>query len=41
MDTHAECLNCSEVEALGYFQLLNMKYNDRNKVTKRVRATLF
>ena len=36
MDTDFECLSCGEVEALGYFQLSDMRYDDRNEVTKRV-----
>ena len=27
-------MNCSEVEALGYFQSSDIRYNDRNMVTK-------
>ena len=34
MDTNVECLSCGEVEALGYFQLLDMGYDDRNAVTE-------
>ena len=36
MHTNVEYLSCGEVEALGYFQLLEMRYNDRNVVTARV-----
>ena len=36
MVTNVECLSCGEVEALGYFQLSDMKYDERNVVTKRV-----
>ena len=34
IDTNVKCLNCGEVEALGYFQLSDMRYDDRNAVTK-------
>ena len=40
MDTGVEGLSCGEVEALGYFQLSDMRYDDRNAVTKRVSATV-
>ena len=40
MHTNVENLSCSEVEALGYFQLLDMTYDDRNMVTERVSATV-
>ena len=36
MDTDAECLSCAEVEALGYLQLSEMRYDDSNEVTERV-----
>ena len=36
MHTNVEYLSCSEVEALGYFQLSDMRYDDRNVVTERV-----
>ena len=36
IDTNVECLNYGKVEALGYFQLLDMRYDDRNAVTGRV-----
>ena len=29
MHTNVEYLSCGEVEALGYFQLLHMRYDDR------------
>ena len=29
-------LSCNKVQALGYFQLLGMRYNDRNMVTEKV-----
>ena len=29
-------LSCGKVEALGYFEILHMKYNDTKVVTKRV-----
>ena len=34
MDTNVKCLSCGKVEALGYFQLSDMRYNDMNAVTK-------
>ena len=40
MHTNVEYLSCGEVEALGYFQLLDMRYDDRNLVTKSVRTTV-
>ena len=40
MDTNVECLSCGEVEALGYSQLSDMSYYDRNVVTKRVTTTV-
>ena len=40
MHTNVEYLSCGEVEALGYFQLLEMRYNDRNVVTARVSTTV-
>ena len=33
---NVEYLGCGEVEALGYFQLLDMRYNDTNAVIERV-----
>ena len=39
MHTNAEYLNCSEVKALEYFQLLDMRYDDTNVVTKKVLDT--
>ena len=36
MHTNVEYLSCGEVEALGYFQLSDKKYDDRNVVTKGV-----
>ena len=36
MSTNAEYLSCNKVEALGYFQLLDIRYNNRNVVTERV-----
>ena len=32
MHTNVEYLSCGEVEALGYFQLSDMRYDDRNVV---------
>ena len=40
MDTNVECSSCGEVEALRYFQLLDMRYDHRNAVTERVSATV-
>ena len=39
MDTNVEYWSCGKVEALGYFQLLDMRYNDRNMVTERASTT--
>ena len=39
MDTIVECLSCSKVEDLGYFQLSDMRYHDSNVVTERVSTT--
>ena len=36
MHINVEYLSWGEVEALGYFQLSDMRYDDRNVVTKRV-----
>ena len=33
-------VTCSKVEALGYFQLLDMRYDDGNVVTERVSTTV-
>ena len=35
-DTDFECLSCGKVEAVGYFQLSDMTYNDRNALTKKL-----
>ena len=35
-----EYLSCSEVEALGYFQLSDMRYNDSNVAAKIVSTTV-
>ena len=40
MHTNVEYLSCREVEALGYFQLSDMRYDDRNVVTERVSTTV-
>ena len=40
MHTNVEYLSCGEVKALGYFQLLDMRYDDRNVVTGRVNTTV-
>ena len=34
MHINVECLNYDEIEALGYFQLWDMRYNDINMATK-------
>ena len=39
MHTNVEYLSCGKVEALGYFQLSDMRYDDRNVVIKRVSTT--
>ena len=36
MHTNIEYLSCGEVVALGYLQLSDMRYDDRNVVTERV-----
>ena len=36
MHTNVECLSCSEAEALGYFQLPDMRYDNKNTVPERV-----
>ena len=36
MDKNVEWLCCQEVEAMEYFQLLGMRYDDMNAVTQRV-----
>ena len=40
MHTNVENLSCGEVEAFGYFQLLDMKYDERNVVTEWVSTTV-
>ena len=40
MDTNVECLSCDKVEVLGYFQLLDMRYDDRNVVIEIVYTTV-
>ena len=40
MEANDECSSCSKVEALGYFQLLDMRYNDRDAATRRVSTTV-
>ena len=35
-----ECLSCGEVEALGRFQLSDMRYSDRNVAPERVSITV-
>ena len=36
MQKNVQYLSCDKVEALGYFQLPDMRYHDRNMVTERV-----
>ena len=36
---NVEYLSCGEVETVGYFQLSDMKYDNRNVVTVRVRVS--
>ena len=36
MHTNVEYLICCEVEALGYFQLSDKRYDDKNVVTERM-----
>ena len=40
METNIECLSCGEVEDLGYFQLSDMRYNNRNAITERANTTV-
>ena len=40
MHINVECLNYHDSEALRYFQLFNMRYNDRNAVTEEVSTTV-
>ena len=40
MDTNVECLSCGGVEALGYFQLSDMRYDDMTAVAKRISTTV-
>ena len=35
-----QCLSCSEVQVLRYFQLSHMRYNDRYVVTEGVCTTV-
>ena len=36
MDKNVECLCFHEIEAVGYFELLGMRYGDKNAVIQRV-----
>ena len=36
MGKNVECLYCHEVEAVEYFELLDMRYGDINAITQRV-----
>ena len=40
MHPNVEYLRCGEVEALGYFQLSDKRYNDINMVTEGVSTTV-
>ena len=40
MHTNVEYLSCGKVEVLGYLQLSDMRYVDRNEVTERVSTTV-
>ena len=40
MPTNVEYLRCGEVEALRYFQLSDMRYNDGNVAAEKVTSTL-
>ena len=40
MHTNVEYLSCDKVEALRYFQLLDLRYCDRNVVIERVSTTV-
>ena len=40
MHTNIEYLSYGEVEALEYFQLSDMRYDDRNVVPERVSTTV-
>ena len=40
MDTNVVCLSCGKVEALEYFQLLDIRYDDWNAVTERIITTV-
>ena len=40
MDANVECLSCGEVEALEYFQVSDMRYDDKNVVTEKISVTV-
>ena len=40
MHTNVESLSCGKVEALGCFQLSDVRCDDRNVVTERVSTTV-
>ena len=40
MHTNAEYLRCGKVEALGYFHLPDMRYDDRSVITETVNTTV-
>ena len=40
MHTNVEYLSFSKFEAFGYFQLSDIRYDDRNMATERVSTTV-
>ena len=40
MHTNVEGLSCREIEAMEYFHLLDMRYDNKNAVTKNVSPTV-
>ena len=40
MYNKVEYLSCGEVEALRFFQIPDMRYNDRNVLTEKARKTV-
>ena len=40
MHANVDYLKCGEVEALGDFQLLDMRYDDKSVITERVTTTV-
>ena len=39
MGTDVKCMSCGKVENLGYFQLSDMRFDNRNGVTENFSAT--